>query len=231
MRDIAILIVFLAVLAAGCAPADKPPDAPQPGTGQQVIEPAELDPEAEVYAFRCPDGFKFTAIIGPDTAILAFPDGRARLSSVPSASGAKFSGEGAVFWSRGDTAMIERGAKLRKGCIVDWKASVWEEARLMGVDFRAVGNEPGWRLDVYSKERLVLVTDYGRERYEFPAVVPVIDRSARTAVYETRNDDHKLRAIIEGKRCVDNMSGDAFPSTVTVMLDGRVLKGCGRRLR
>lgn len=229
MRHIGILI-FLAALAVGCAPADKKPGTPRT-PAEQSIEPAELDPEAEVYAFRCPDGFKFTAIVSPDTAILVFPDERARLSSVPSASGSKFSGDNAMFWSKGDTAMVERDSKLRKGCIVDWKASVWEEAKVMGVDFRALGNEPGWRLDVYSGERLVLVTDYGRKRYEFPAVAPEVDRSARTAVYETRNDDHKLSVIIEGTRCVDNMSGDAYPSTVTVMLNGRVLKGCGRRIR
>ena len=31
----------------------------------------------------------------------------------------------------------------------------WETARAAGVDFRAIGQEPGWIVDVYTQDRIV----------------------------------------------------------------------------
>jgi uncharacterized membrane protein len=35
---------------------------------------------------------------------------------------------------------------------------------------------------------------------------------------------------LEGQRCNDSMSGETFPTRVSVTLNGRILQGCGRAL-
>lgn len=106
-------------------------------------------------------------------------------------------------------------------------ASVWEKARQDGIDFRGVGNEPGWLLEIRDGETLVLMTDYGQTRHVFPA--PHAD--ATVAEYDLDAGGHRLRVTLEDGLCEDTMSGETFPTTVTVRLDTQTLHGCGRALR
>ncbi len=39
--------------------------------------------------------------------------------------------------------------------------SVWHRAKLRGVAFRAIGQEPGWLLEITNGTEILLVTDYG----------------------------------------------------------------------
>jgi uncharacterized membrane protein len=108
--------------------------------------------------------------------------------------------------------------------------SVWERAKLEGVDFRAVGNEPGWHLEIRRGRSLLLVSDYGAHRYTFPAPEPLVDAAAARTRYEAREGDHRLTVVLEALSCRDTMSGEAFETRVTVILDNRTLRGCGRAL-
>lgn len=40
----------------------------------------------------------------------------------------------------------------------------------------------------------------------------------------------RLRLRVTASACADSMSGESFPLTATLMLDGRELRGCARRL-
>ncbi|MGH9816401.1 MAG: META domain-containing protein, partial [Candidatus Acidiferrales bacterium] len=62
-----------------------------------------------------------------------------------------------------------------------------------------------------------------------PAPEPVQDASA-TVTYTARTDAHELVLVVRETPCQDVMSGEPFPYTVTVGLDGKELKGCGRTL-
>ena len=108
--------------------------------------------------------------------------------------------------------------------------AVWEDAKLRGVDFRALGNEPGWYVEIDDGARITLVTDYGETRVETPAPVPDVGPRASRTTYAVQTEAHDLIITIEGRACQDNMSGEAFPSTVVVTLDGRRYQGCGRAL-
>ncbi len=103
----------------------------------------------------------------------------------------------------------------------------WENARAQGVDFRAVGQEPGWLLDIYTADRMVLVWDYGDHRLETPRGTPTYPQEGATR-FAAQNDGHQLIVTIRRVPCNDGMSGQAYPSTVEVMIDGRRLTGCGR---
>jgi putative lipoprotein len=224
------VLFLLAALATGCAGAQAPHEDVR-RFDKQSVEARADDPAAETYVYRCPDGFVFTAVVGRRQALLLFPAGRAGLRRVRTDAGLAYVGGDVAFRVRDERAVLERGDEIHKGCAVDWNDSAWRQARLSGVDFRAVGREPGWRLDIRAGERFVLITDSGRRRLEFPAVAPDTDRSSGTAVYETRNEKHELRVIIENRRCIDDISGDALPARVTAILDGRMYEGCGRGLR
>ena len=68
--------------------------------------------------------------------------------------------------------------------------------------FRAVGQEPGWLLEISNGDEILLVSDYGSTRSSMPCVEP----------------------------CTDSMSGEEFEVSVTIKQTNRKLQGCGRAL-
>ncbi len=54
-------------------------------------------------------------------------------------------------------------------CTYDRRASIWEHAKLSGVDFRAVGNEPGWVLEVREGDVCLLDSRAHRAKHRPPA--------------------------------------------------------------
>ena len=107
------------------------------------------------------------------------------------------------------------------------KNDVWHAAKLRGVAFRAVGQEPGWLLEIKESEEILLVTNYGQNRIPFSYVDPEEDKTARKTFFPL---DETSNILIEGKPCTDSMSGENFEVTVTVTLAGKKLQGCGRAL-
>lgn len=103
----------------------------------------------------------------------------------------------------------------------------WEGARAAGVDFRGVGQEPGWMIDIHQENRIVLLLDYGESIAEFPLTEPQYPQEGAT-LYQTSSGSRTLVVTISRSPCQDSMSGEAFPATVEVAIDGRTLNGCGR---
>ena len=103
----------------------------------------------------------------------------------------------------------------------------WEGARAAGVEFRAVGQEPGWIVDVYTQNRILLLLDYGEMLIELPRAEPTYPAEGATR-YETQGGGHTAIITIRRTPCEDAMSGEPYPSTVEVVIDGRTLRGCGR---
>lgn len=103
----------------------------------------------------------------------------------------------------------------------------WETARAAGVDFRAVGQEPGWIVDIYTADRIVALIDYGETRIEFPRGAPSYPAEGATR-YEAQTEGHTLSITYRRAPCEDAMSGQPYPATVEVVIDGRQLNGCGK---
>jgi putative lipoprotein len=103
----------------------------------------------------------------------------------------------------------------------------WEGARAAGVDFRAVGQEPGWLLDIYTRGIIKFAWDYGENYAEFAVAEPTHPQEGSTR-YEAHSDGRALVVTIRRSPCNDGMSGEAYPSVVEVTIDGRALRGCGR---
>jgi len=185
---------------------------------------------AKTYVYECSDGYGFVARVQGEKVWLFLPGKTISLPHVPSGSGAKYSEDQITYWSKGDEALLEIGSDKHTKCKNNRAKAIWEDAKLSGVDFRAIGNEPGWNLEIIMRDRIVFVGNYGQNRYKFITTGPSIDQQARTTVYEVQNDTHEMSVIIVGRRCRDTMSGEAFETTVTVILDGKKYQGCGKAL-
>lgn len=103
----------------------------------------------------------------------------------------------------------------------------WETARAAGVDFRAVGQEPGWIVDIYTQNRIVALLDYGETLLEFPLTTPTSPAEGATR-FESQANGRTLSITYRRFPCEDAMSGEAYPSSVEIVIDGRTLNGCGR---
>ena len=106
---------------------------------------------------------------------------------------------------------------------------VWHKAKLRGVSFRAIGQEPGWLLEISSGTGIFLSTNYGQSKNHYQYTDPEVDVEARRTLYITGDGDVEI--LIKGKDCKDIMSGEQFSVTVTVTIREKQLAGCGRALQ
>jgi uncharacterized membrane protein len=181
---------------------------------------------AATYVFVCDEQTAYTVRTTEAEAWIFRPEGTLMLPAVPDALGAKYSDGAFELWIDGQQAQFgESGTELQR-CRNDRRRAVWEKAKLDGADFRAVGNEPGWNLEILEGSRIVLIADYGASRVERPLPQPMIDQEART----TRWDAGELVVEVIGVPCRDSMSGESFESTVVVTWGEQTLRGCGRAL-
>lgn len=97
-------------------------------------------------------------------------------------------------------------------------------------DFKATGNEPFWMLEI-RKGKELMYRRLGFSDVLLPILTPQQDPAGGAQIWHVRTEAHDLRAVIEGRPCMDTMSGEIFETTVTMELDGETLHGCGRRIR
>jgi membrane-bound inhibitor of C-type lysozyme len=191
--------------------------------------PAERVEPASTFVYECDDGYGFVARIQGETAWVFLPETTAALPHVTAASGARYSEGSITYWSKGEEALLEVRSAEHLTCANNRRSAVWEHAKLNGADFRAVGNEPGWLLEIYPR-RMVLVTDYGENRYEFETPDPVENPEERRTTYEAADRGIRVLVVLEGRECRDTMSDEVFETTVAVRLNEATYRGCGRPL-
>lgn len=109
-----------------------------------------------------------------------------------------------------------------------WDGVFFELAR--DRDFRALGQEPGWQLEIRKGAEMRLIYDYGAGTAVTPAARVQIDPTSGTRTYHAVTEANDLRVVIVPVSCADTMSGRAFAATVSVTLNGRTLRGCGEEL-
>ncbi|MEM0955892.1 MAG: MliC family protein [Pseudomonadota bacterium] len=150
------------------------------------------------------------------------------LPQVKTASGARYEDDSMMYWSKGTEAMFQVGDRRYAGCILNPARAPWEEARRRGVSFRALGQEPGWVLEIQPGRHMLMDADYGGLRVLVPA--PESELTEGGERYESTTESHSLQVDIVLDTCADSMSGAVYTNRVTVNLDGRIFKGCGEAL-
>lgn len=111
------------------------------------------------------------------------------------------------------------------GCEPKEWGGPWQAARERGATMRAVGQEPGWLLELTDGAEILLGLDYGARvvSVSTPPATPL--GGARG--YHAEVDGMALLVLVEDLPCFDIMSGEVFPETVTVQLGEVRYSGCG----
>ncbi len=97
-------------------------------------------------------------------------------------------------------------------------------------DFRAIGQEPGWQLEIRMGSEMRFTYDYGKGSAVTPAARAELDAKTGTRTFHATAEANDLRVEVVPVRCEDTMSGKPFPATVTVTLNDRSFRGCGESL-
>jgi putative lipoprotein len=217
-----------ALLLAACSPPPESAPAPAPEPAPQRI------------AFTCADGYGFEAWFEPERVRVQFEGDSFTLPQVAAESGTTYRGEVA---SQGGTVLLR--TKDRRGflqvpglrmenCEGTPVADAWQSARVRGMELRALGQEPGWWLELDRGRRTLVVTDYGRAVAEFPAPAGRVDALLAdldgAATVHLARGGRALSLTVADRACRDVMSGARHPLTVRMRLDGVRYDGCGRRL-
>jgi uncharacterized membrane protein/membrane-bound inhibitor of C-type lysozyme len=243
MLRASISILFLALLLAGCGRSEVPSEPP-PGVtpaaelaeermAEDALDLPPRGPEAggftfEAYAYDCGD-IMVVSRAGDDELKLTLPDRRLTLPQVTSASGARYLLDDVGFWSKNiDSAVLTLDGEDIP-CTLNRRETPWVDARARGALFRGVGQEPGWHLEIHP-ERMVLVYRYGERRAVAPNPGSTVDPDQPVRRWQATTEAHTLEVTVEDRACTDVMSGDFYPSTVVVRLDGVKYSGCGRDL-
>ena len=212
------IVLALAVLAA-CAGTN---------TKKQLPDPArENFTRGKTLVYEC-SGNEFVARMGEDDIAIWLEDRQLILPQVPSGSGVKYEKEGLVFWSKGEEAMLIIGNQQFPDCKLAPRRVPWEDARRRGVDFRAVGNEPGWTIEIRHDSHILYVGDYGQTRVLFSK--PQLETQGEHTTYLASNGTKELRVEITDELCTDTMKGDTFSAKVTISYAGNIFRGCGNSL-
>ncbi|MBV2262800.1 MAG: META domain-containing protein [Thauera sp.] len=216
-----LALTLLAGLVGGCSLFSRSLPAPATEASTQTVgeRPADpalaLDPQPPV-EFRCGERtvelryFGELATLGVDGKVFTLRPER-------SASGMRMvsvDDERTGIWVKGNSALLSLAGVEQPEC-----RRVAERPL-----FRAVGNEPAWRLDI-GAQGLELIADGGASRAF--ASAPLIVEVEGMRSYQGTSAGGELEALVFDRVCVDTMSGMTHPNSVEVRWQDRVLRGCG----
>jgi putative lipoprotein len=199
------------------------------------IAPDDVPPEGALraYGWECSDGSTplMHNLLRVRAIELDLPGGRQRLEQTVSASGVRYANaDGSlVFWTKGTTARIERAGAAPVQCTERRAVSLCEDARLRGVVYRALGNEPGWTLEIGPGTTVDWVTNYGQERHRFDGAVEEAGGDATARTYTAGDAGQTLRVTVTTAPCTDD-AGIAYDHTATIEFAGGTLRGCAVKL-
>ena len=106
------------------------------------------------------------------------------------------------------------------------ESAALQDARTRAIDFRAVGQEPAWVVELKQGDHITAVLDYGATSLLLPT--PSGKNAADgTLTYDASTDTDHLVLSIKEKTCVDAMSGESHPTTVDLTVNDKAYHGCG----
>ena len=236
----ALILILLVAAAAGCSKEEQAQEQSETTATNQATGRGSSSEFGRVsgqritsataykgFYFEC-DDYWIVALFETRDVLLETPDGTFRLSPEQVASGAKYSSDTAILWIKGEEARFEFEGRVYEKCLNNPARAIWEDARIRGVNYRAVGNEPGWTLEIAAQKTL-FVTNYGEDRFVFPTPVPEIE-PGESATYEAVYKGVTLKVVIRHEDCADTMADDHYGTSVEVTIDNTTYRGCGKIL-
>lgn len=165
-----------------------------------------------------------------ELARLWFSGRSLQLPIARSGSGARYAdSQGNEFWTKGDSSTLKLAGQSQVDCTRTQQASPWNEATARGVGFRAVGNEPGWFVEVDQGEAPALraTLDYGERKID---VARMQGLSGLLGWVGKTVDGIEVKLLVERKTCQDGMSGETFEASAQLTVAGKRYDGCGAYL-
>jgi len=177
----------------------------------------------EYFAYNCSDDYRFVAEVSTEEAWLFLPNQMVKLGK----RGKGYGSKQLFFTYIGWDANLSIGKK-RYQCKNDGIEARWERAKFEGVAFRAIGNEPGWSLEIYDDSKILFHTNHGKDTTLF--TVEEKYSNITSTEYKLRSKENTFYVRIEGRKCFDTMLERSYESTVYLNFDGHELRGCGKAL-
>ncbi len=237
-----LVFAALTVAIAGCQPAQTPPTAeppaapasaptattaPSPTAPATPTEPTAATDSTVPVTWQCGD-VRVSTSVDVDTLTLTGGFGERVLAATPAASGARYADtRGTEFWNQGDGATLTLDGVKQPDCVKSAQATPWDAAKARGASFRAVGNEPGWVVEVGAgaSPSLRAELDFGTRVLEVPAATKTTSGFSGTAA-----DGSSVELTTAREPCTDDMSGERFPASATLKVGDDSFSGCGRFL-
>jgi len=234
----AALLVAGMLMAAGCqkspdrqagtagAPESGAPTATAPAPVAGENAPALPEGLLRAYFWECDSGVSLVMqnLLEEESIGLVMHGEMRKLPQVVAASGVRYSDGDFTFWTKGETAMFQRGSGPEIACREVRAKSLVEDARARGVLYRGRGNEPGWTVEVGPNDRLQFVTSFGEKKFEFAGATVANDDG--TMVYAAQSGDDAIKVSVRQEACLDDMSGEPFDHSMVVEHGGKALRGC-----
>lgn len=199
------------------------------GCSQQPVEPSVNNNTTEAYDCETVAGEAKSFVVNyRDNSAWLFSTGATlELPRAVSASGEKYAdARGNIFWLHQNEALADIHGEQYRSCRKNHRDSIWQGAKLRGVDYRAIGQEPSWTLEISNRNQLQVFMGYQRQLHSFTLSEPSSDTASST----TRYQGDGVQLTITGTKCHDSMSGEAFASSVELTLGDTLYRGCGRAL-
>lgn len=225
----------LAVALAACQPSTPP--AHDTGTAADAITdtatlPFEGLAPGERINFQCADlGVGAIFDEGGDRVRLSYSGQRLELPAVDAATGFRFADDAGNEFrgTGGDRTALTLAGQERRECHRSNRPSPWDVATDNGIDFRAVGQEPGWLVELVEGDGGATLTahlDYGQHLLEADGLQREGDSWSGQAA-----DGTSVTLAVEERACADAMSGEQFRAAATLIVDGEQYQGCGAWLQ
>lgn len=195
-----------------------------PLTHQSHMQPVTA---AVSRVFQCGD-FTFGTRTGIGEIALYLPSGMTVLSQVRAASGVRYQEGDILFWMKGEQAMLSFDGTLYSQCQRNVEREARDPVERRPVDFRAVGHEPPWLLEIVGDHNINLITEYGQKRLQLPN--PQKTSSSATVSYRASDEENRLAVRLTETRCADTMADKTWPYSVSVWWNSRHYTGCGQYL-
>ena len=206
------------------SPSQPPAPAPADGAGTAPPPPKATSGNASTQRWQCGEVLLDARRDG-ETMHLSFSGRTLALPHVESLAGARFADDaGNAFMQLEDHAKLLLAGDDSRDCTISDRVSPWSDAATRGIGFRAVGNEPGWFVEVGKGESpsLHATLDYGDREVSVARARPAgLGFTGKTA------DGTTVVLDIQRTRCQDGMSGEAFEATARLLVGDKAYRGCG----
>lgn len=202
-------------------------------------EPAAPPAELVRVTYACESGPPLTVAFDnvARTVTIESEIGPIRLPQAPSASGFLYETPRHRLQGKGDEVIYTIGRAVPRKCSSrsgaessEW-ASIdarYDSLRAAGVDWIAIGQEPGWTAEVRDGERIDVVADYGKRKAIVPA--PKAGTAGANTEYHSVTEANDVRLTLTRGACADAMSGRPYPARAVLVLNGRRYEGCAQPL-